>query len=74
MRRCWLLAVTSALKMILCTGQHPREVVHMRREHIKDCWWIDFDVDRDGMRPVKPPGAPPGRWADFRSFVWYAKH
>lgn len=28
-----------ALKMILLTGQRPGEVVHMRREHIKDGWW-----------------------------------
>jgi integrase len=29
----------AALKLILLTGQRPGEVVHMRREHIKDNWW-----------------------------------
>ncbi len=33
------LVVSSALKMILVTGQRPGEVAHMRREHIKDGWW-----------------------------------
>jgi integrase len=28
-----------ALKVILCTGQRPGEVAHMRREHIADGWW-----------------------------------
>jgi integrase len=28
-----------ALKMILLTGQRPGEMIHMRREHIKDGWW-----------------------------------
>jgi integrase len=30
---------SSALKLILLTGQRPGEVSHMRREHIKDGWW-----------------------------------
>jgi integrase len=30
----------SALRMILLTGQRPGEVAHMRREHIKDGWWV----------------------------------
>jgi integrase len=30
---------SSALKVILLTGQRPGEVSHMRREHIKDGWW-----------------------------------
>ena len=33
------LVVSSALKMILLTGQRPGEVRHMRREHIVDGWW-----------------------------------
>jgi integrase len=33
------LVVSSALKMILLTGQRPGEVSHMRREHIVDGWW-----------------------------------
>jgi integrase len=30
---------STALKMILLTGQRPGEVRHMRREHIVDGWW-----------------------------------
>src|SRR5262245_27902345 len=30
---------SSALKVILLTGQRPGEVAHMRFEHIKDGWW-----------------------------------
>jgi integrase len=33
------LLASTALKLILLTGQRPGEVVHMRREHIKDGWW-----------------------------------
>jgi integrase len=33
------LVQSSALKMILITGQRPGEVAHMRREHIIDGWW-----------------------------------
>lgn len=33
------LVASSALKMILLTGQRPGEVAHMRREHIRDGWW-----------------------------------
>jgi integrase len=33
------LVVSSALKMILLSGQRPGEVSHMRREHIVDGWW-----------------------------------
>ena len=29
----------AALRMILLTGQRPGEMIHMRREHIKDGWW-----------------------------------
>jgi integrase len=33
------LVRSSALKMILMTGQRPGEVAHMRREHLADGWW-----------------------------------
>lgn len=33
------LVPSTALKMILLTGQRPGEVSHMRREHIEDNWW-----------------------------------
>jgi integrase len=33
-------SVTAAvLKTVLLTGQRPGEVVHMRREHLRDGWW-----------------------------------
>ncbi len=33
------LVASSALKVVLLTGQRPGEVAHMRREHIVDGWW-----------------------------------
>jgi integrase len=33
------LVASTALKMVLLTGQRPGEVAHMRLEHIKDGWW-----------------------------------
>jgi integrase len=30
---------SSALKLVLLTGQRPGEVSHMRKEHIRDGWW-----------------------------------
>jgi integrase len=33
------LVWSSALKVILLTGQRPGEVSHMRREHVVDGWW-----------------------------------
>jgi len=30
---------SAALKVLLCTGQRPGEVCHMRLEHIRDSWW-----------------------------------
>jgi integrase len=33
------LVRSSALKVILLTGQRPGEVSHMRREHVVDGWW-----------------------------------
>jgi integrase len=34
------LLQSTALKLILLTGQRPGEVAHMRREHIVDGWWM----------------------------------
>jgi integrase len=34
------LVASSALKLILLSGQRPGEVTHMRREHIADGWWM----------------------------------
>jgi integrase len=28
-----------ALKLILLTGQRPGEIIHLRRQHIRDNWW-----------------------------------
>src|SRR5262249_44835455 len=28
-----------ALKLILLTGQRPGEIIHLRRQHIRDGWW-----------------------------------
>jgi integrase len=33
------LLASSALKIILLTGQRPGEVAHMRWEHLQDGWW-----------------------------------
>src|SRR2546430_5188905 len=33
------LVISTALKMILLTGQRPGEICHMRREHVVDGWW-----------------------------------
>src|SRR5262249_22142846 len=33
------LVASTALKLILLTGQRPGEVAHMRRDRIKDGWW-----------------------------------
>jgi integrase len=33
------LVASSALKTILCTGQRPGEVAHIRLEHVVDGWW-----------------------------------
>jgi integrase len=33
------LVRSSALKVILLTGQRPGEVAHMRKEHISEGWW-----------------------------------
>jgi integrase len=33
------LVASSALKVLLLTGQRPGEIAHMRREHVIDGWW-----------------------------------
>jgi integrase len=33
------LVTSTALKLVLLTGQRPGEVTHMRREHVVDGWW-----------------------------------
>jgi integrase len=59
------LVQSTALKMILLTGQRPGEVAHMRREHIVDGWW-------------EMPGLPvpaldwPGTKNDATHRVWLA--
>ena len=50
------LTVSTALKLLLLTGQRPGEVAHMRREHIgKDGWWeLPGAVDpKTGWRGTK---------------------
>ena len=58
------LVASSALKMILLTGQRPGEVAHMRAEHIKDGWW-------------ELPGAPTAEWPGTKNGenhrVWLPK-
>jgi integrase len=52
------LVASTALKMILLTGQRPGEVSHMRREHIESGWWtmpgdpvpeLDWPGTKNGM-------------------------
>jgi integrase len=47
------LIVSTALKVILLSGQRPGEIAHMRREHIVDGgWWImPGDPTPDGFWP-----------------------
>lgn len=60
------LVESTALKMLLLTGQRHSEVTHMRREHIKDGWW-------------ELPGAPvpaldwPGTKNKASHRVWLSK-
>jgi integrase len=48
----------AALKTILCTGQRPGEVAHMRREHIADGWWT---MPGDPVPALDWPGTKNGR-------------
>jgi integrase len=49
---------SSALKVILTTGQRPGEVAHMRREHIKDGWW---EMPGDAVPELGWPGTKNGQ-------------
>jgi integrase len=48
---------SSALKMILLTGQRPGEVAHMRFEHIVDGWW---ELPGAPIAPLGWPGTKNG--------------
>ena len=54
----------AALKAILLLGQRPGEVIHMRREHLKDGWW-------------EMPGEPANGWPGTKNAdshrVWIPK-
>jgi integrase len=52
------LVASTALKMILVTGQRPGEIAHMRREHIKDGWW---EMPGDPVPSLGWPGTKNGR-------------
>ena len=51
------LMQSTALKMILLTGQRPGEVVRMRREHIADGWWT---LPGEPVPSLKWPGTKNG--------------
>jgi integrase len=51
------LVQSTALKMILLTGQRPGEVIHMRREHIVDGWW---ELPGDPVPALDWPGTKNG--------------
>jgi integrase len=51
------LVASTALKLILLTGQRPGEVRHMRREHIKDGWW---EMPGDPVPALNWPGTKNG--------------
>jgi integrase len=46
-----------ALKSILCLGQRPGEIAHMRREHLKDGWW---ELPGDPVPSLGWPGTKNG--------------
>jgi integrase len=52
------LIASSALKMILLTGQRPGEVCAMRREHIKDYWW---EMPGEPVAALRWPGTKNGQ-------------
>lgn len=60
------LLASTALKLILLTGQRPGEVSHMRREHIVDGWWT---LPGDPVPALGWPGTKNG--ATHR--VWLSK-
>jgi integrase len=51
------LVRSSALKLILLTGQRPGEVSHMRHEHIRDGWW---ELPGDPVPNLNWPGTKNG--------------
>jgi integrase len=51
------LVRSTALKMILLTGQRPGEVANMRREHIVDGWW---QMPGEPVPELKWPGTKNG--------------
>ena len=51
------LVQSTALKMILLTGQRPGEVAHMRREHVVDGWW---EMPGDPVPALGWPGTKNG--------------
>src|SRR5664279_4397884 len=51
------LVQSSALKMILLTGQRPGEVAAMRREHIVDGWWM---LPGEELKALDWPGTKNG--------------
>jgi integrase len=59
------LIASTALKVILLTGQRPGEVAHMRYEHLKDGWW-----EMPG-EPVPALGWPGTKNGDSHR-VWFA--
>jgi integrase len=58
------LIASTALKVILLTGQRPGEVTHMRREHIVDGgWWqMPGEPTSDGFWPGTKNGASHRVW------------
>ena len=52
------LVKSTALKIILLTGQRPGEVRFMRREHIVDGWW---EMPGQPNKDLKWPGTKNGR-------------
>jgi len=52
---------SSALKVLLLTGQRPGEVSHMRWEHVRDGWWT---------MPGEPTGGWPGTKNSETHRVW----
>jgi integrase len=60
------LVKSSALKVILLTGQRPGEVSHMRRQQIRDGWW-----EMPGLPDPKTQW--PGTKNDLSHRVWLPK-
>lgn len=52
------LLASTALKLVLLTGQRPGEVRHMWREHIKDGWW---ELPGEAIPALDWPGTKNGQ-------------